>query len=201
MANLIICYSYIDVDKAEESVGLLPVVEELDGEWSGLSGEQLEDLEIPTLHKRRAVRQDKKWVSYVYLSFSFIHFDFIVQRTDSTKLSRKQAINKKKRERKRQVYLKKLQEEGKYNPDKPTTPDPDRWLPKYMRAGRKYRHGNRNLSSQGAGTVSSKDMKKLDVAARVANAKDGKSKGASTAHIKISKSDAGKRKGKGGRKR
>merc|ERR1712232_75144 len=192
LANLIICYSFIDVDKAEETVGLLPVLhEEIDTEWSALTGDQLENLDIPTSSKRRVARQDNK--------------------TDSTKLSRKQALNKKKRTRKRQVHLEKLQAEGKYNPEKPTTPDPDRWLPKYMRTGRKYRssyhHTNTKnmIGSQGTGVVSSKDMKKLDVAARVAASKDSsstKSKTASTAHMKISKSDAGVRKGtRGGRRR
>lgn len=190
LANLIICYSFIDVDQAEETVGLLPVLhEELDTNWSTLTGDQLENLDIPTIHKRRVVRKDNK--------------------TDSTKLSRKQALNKKKRARKRQVYLEKLQAEGKYNPDKPITPDQDRWLPKYMRTGRKYRqyHNNpkSNIGSQGTGTVSSKDMKKLDVAARVAASKDtgGKPKAASTAHMKISNSDAGKKKkgSRGGRRR
>ena len=108
----------------------------------------------------------------------------------------------RKRARRRESYLEKLQKEGRYNPDRPVQPDPERWIPKtqrsYTKRGRRGR--NKFVGAQGGGTGAGaeKDAAKLDVAARAAARAEGKESGnqqPSTAHMSVSS------KGKGGRRR
>ena len=103
----------------------------------------------------------------------------------------------RQRARKREVYLTKLEEKGLYRRDRPSKPDPERWLPKYERSYARRRR-NRGATSQqhkGAqGGVSEKDAAKLDVAARQASRASGESgpltSGRSTAHMTVSTSGA-----------
>lgn len=93
------------------------------------------------------------------------------------------------RSRKREAYLAKLQSEGKFNPDRPIKPDPERWIPKsqrsYNRRGRKVR--NKFIGAQGGGTGvgAEKEASRLDVAARLAARAEGKESFGqfSTAHL------------------
>ena len=106
---------------------------------------------------------------------------------------------------KRMVYLKELESKGNYNPDRPTKPDPERWIPKHERS-RSSRGGNRGgnrgggrnnnkglNSAQGGG--SKLDADRLDAAARRAG-RTPASSGPSSANLKVS---SGGR--KGGRRR
>jgi hypothetical protein len=100
----------------------------------------------------------------------------------------------RRRERKREAYLKKLEAKGQYNPDRPIKPNPERWIPKHERSRSrgKGRTGN-NRSAQGGG--SQLDALRLDAAARRAGQVPASS-GPSTANIKVSSSGY-----KGGRRR
>ncbi len=120
---------------------------------------------------------------------------------NSDKPSREKIL--RRRAVRREAYLKKLESEGKYNPDRPTKPDPERWIPKHERS-RSSRGGNRNRgggrnnnkglnSAQGGG--SKLDADRLDAAARRAG-KAPASSGPSSANLKVS---SGGR--KGGRRR
>ena len=97
----------------------------------------------------------------------------------------------RQRAKKREAHLSKLQQEGKYNPDRPMKPDPERWIPKnqrsYAKRGRKGRH--KFVGAQGAGGGADKDAAKLDAAARAAakaEGKDSASNKPSTAHLAVS---------------
>jgi signal recognition particle subunit SRP72 len=95
-----------------------------------------------------------------------------------------------RRAKNREEYLKKLTLEGKYNPDRPTPPDPERWIPKsqrsYNKRGRKAR--TTFVGSQGAGAGTEKDASRLDVAAKLAAQSSGASSKPSTAHLAVSTS-------------
>ena len=123
----------------------------------------------------------------------------------------------RKRAKQKEAYLKRLESEGRYDPNKIplTKPDPERWIPKsqrsYNRRGRGRGGGGRynnksNVGAQGggAGAGMEKDAAKLDVAARVAAKASGGGDGSggkpSTANIKVSSSGT-TRKGKGGKRR
>ena len=117
----------------------------------------------------------------------------------------------RKRAKQREAYLARLESEGRYDPNKPSSkPDPERWIPKsqrsYNRRGRGRGGGGgggrykSNVGAQGGGVA---DAGKLDVAARVAakaSGGDGSGGKPSTANIKVSSSGA-TRKGKGGKRR
>ena len=117
---------------------------------------------------------------------------------DSDKPSREKIL--RRRAVKREAYLKELESKGKFNPDRPTKPDPERWIPKNerSRSSRRNRGGGRNNnrglnSAQGGG--SKLDAERLDAAARRAG-KTQASSGPSSATLKVS---SGGR--KGGRRR
>ncbi len=104
------------------------------------------------------------------------------------------------RAKRREEYLKKLEAEGKYNPLKPTKPDPERWIPKSQRStsyGRRGRGKQHYTSSQGV-ISSEKDVSKLDAAARAAAKKQqggNPPTTPSTAHISVSSSGGNIRRG------
>ena len=118
---------------------------------------------------------------------------------DADKPSREKIL--RHRARKREAYLKELEAKGQYNPDRPTKPDPERWIPKHERSrssrggNRGGRNNNKGLNSaQGGG--SQLDAQRLDAFARRAG-KIPASSGPSSANLKVS---SGGRKG-GGRRR
>lgn len=99
--------------------------------------------------------------------------------------------------------MKKLQEEGRYNPDRPINPDPERWIPKsqrsYNKRGRRARTQWVGAQGIGSGAGADKDAAKLDAAARAAAKAQGidrKNQSKSTAHLSVSSTV-----GKGGRRR
>ncbi|KAL3916009.1 MAG: hypothetical protein SGILL_005371, partial [Bacillariaceae sp.] len=92
------------------------------------------------------------------------------------------------RARKREAYLKELEAKGEYNPDRPTKPNPERWIPKYERSrarNKNHRSGNNNQHRSAQGGVSERDAQRLDAAARKAG-KVPASSGPSTANMKVS---------------
>lgn len=123
------------------------------------------------------------------------------EENDSDKPSREKIL--RRRAVKREAYLKELEKKGTYNPDRPTKPDPERWIPKHERS-RSSRGGNRGggrnnnkglNSAQGGG--SKLDAERLDAAARRAG-RTPASSAPSSANLKVS---SGGRKGGGGRRR
>lgn len=105
----------------------------------------------------------------------------------------------RQRARKREAHLKELEAKGQYNPDRPSVPNPERWIPKHERSrsrgGGKGSRANQgtNRSAQGGGSQA--DALRLDAAARRAGTAPAPT-GPSTANLKVS---SGGR--KGGRRR
>jgi hypothetical protein len=101
------------------------------------------------------------------------------------------------RARKREAHLKELEAKGQFNPDRPTKPNPERWIPKHARSrarGRGRHHQQQqNRSAQGGGSQA--DSQRLDAAAR-RNGTVPASSAPSTANLSVS---SGAR--KGGRRR
>ena len=117
--------------------------------------------------------------------------------TDSTKVNTKKKSTEavlRRRARQRESYLEELTTKGLYSASRPTKPNPDRWIPKRDRGGRK---GNAGYSRGAQGSAASGDARKLDAAARKAGGSSGDA-GPSTANIKVSASGGGR---KGGRRR
>ena len=122
---------------------------------------------------------------------------------DKSKKKKSHEAIMRRRARKRQEYM-------ENHPDA-RKPDPERWLPKYERSGRRkhnrQRHNNSGVTTRGhqGGGVSENDAAKLDIAARLAGDSAGgggtSSAGPSTAHINVSSSSSGNTKRKGGRRR
>ena len=79
------------------------------------------------------------------------------------------ARDREKREKRKQLYLEKLVSLGKYDPDRPTKPDPERWLPKNQRSYNKKGRKNRSKYSgaQGAGAGGINDAFSLDAASKL----------------------------------
>eukprot|EP00934_Nitzschia_sp_Nitz4_P002759 Nitzschia sp. Nitz4//scaffold172_size47551//22667//24685//NITZ4_007144-RA/size47551-processed-gene-0.17-mRNA-1//1//CDS//3329538759//2749//frame0 len=100
----------------------------------------------------------------------------------------------KQRAKKREAYLKDLEAKGKYDPDRPVKPDPERWLPKHERS--RYRRRGGAASNRSAQGGSTQDNWRLDAAARRAGTVPS-SAGPSTANLMVSQ---GGRKG-GSRRR
>ncbi|KAG7347298.1 hypothetical protein IV203_016003 [Nitzschia inconspicua] len=96
------------------------------------------------------------------------------------------------RAKKREAYLQQLQSKDQYNPDRPTSPNPERWIPKHERSSNRRNNNNNkkgrnavqnNKSSQGGG--SQWDAERLDAAARRAGKVPMNNTGPSSANIKI----------------
>lgn len=117
-----------------------------------------------------------------------------VQDLSSSKPKRSHEGVLRQRARKREAYLKDLEKKGQYNPDRPSQPNVERWVPKHerSRARGRGRHQN-NRSAQGGSSQA--DSQRLDAAARRAGTVPA-STGPSTANLKVS---SGGR--KGGRRR
>jgi hypothetical protein len=112
---------------------------------------------------------------------------------DEAKPNRSKDSVLRQRARKREAYLKSLEEKGQYSADRPTKPNAERWIPKHERS-RARRRGQNSRSAQGGGSQA--DAQRLDAAARRAGNVPS-SAGPSTANLKVSQ---GGRKG-GGRRR
>merc|ERR1712238_494725 len=124
----------------------------------------------------------------------------------------------RRRARRRNTYLSKLAAAGRYDPEKPSRPDPERWIAKSQRSGsRRWRRGGRRNGGGGGGGVSGgggaqgggtgtgaeKEEARLDAAARAAERSEATSSSStsrpSTAHLCVSSSQGPL--GKAGRRR
>jgi len=188
MASLVRALSFFDSERAEELADRLTDLD-MDEEVE-LDGEELEKMELPRTNRiRKLIAVDRRQ-----------------ERADRTKTkSKNHEARLRQRAKAREAYLVKLQSEGRYNPSKPSKPDPERWIPKkqrsYNKRGRKGR--GKFVGAQGAGMGTEKDAAKLDAAARAAaKANDsGQGKSRSTAHMEVSSGGGnvrrgGKKKGK-----
>lgn len=176
-AGLVKALSHIDIEKALNFAETI----KLDDNDNEIDGEVLEAMNIPRLSKGSigGVRASKINSS---------------REIGRNKKGSKNAILKQ-RAKNRDAYLQKLQKEGNYNPDRPTKPDPERWIPKNQRSyNRRGRRGRQKfLGAQGGGTGfgAEKDAAKLDVYARAAAKAAGKDMTggiASTAHLSVASS-------------
>mmetsp|Transcript_46350 Transcript_46350/g.98295 ORF Transcript_46350/g.98295 Transcript_46350/m.98295 type:complete len:910 (+) Transcript_46350:81-2810(+) len=212
-AFLVKALSYIDPSGAEEHVGLLQEAMGAGGGRKELDGEALESMEIPRFAKKALGGGGG------VEGGGFSKVRKMITATGGSKRGSNPGEQKKKnrestlrkRAKRREAYLSRLQSEGRYDPTKTPLPkpDPERWIPKSQRSYNRRGRGGRgrhksNVGAQGGGTGAGmeRDAARLDVAARVAEAKsgDGGSGKPSTANIKVSSSGKS-RKGKGGRRR
>jgi len=208
-AGLIKALSYYDIERAVEMASNLPskVGKSFSRDHeSELDGEELEAMDIPRLSKNsgmagssgRSSRMRKMLGSRRSIN-------------DSQKKNKKnQEAILRQRTKKRDLYLEKLQKEGRYNPNRPTKPDPERWIPKnqrsYAKRGRKARQKFVGAQGGGIGAGAEKDAARLDAAARAAARAQGKdvfSQQPSTAHLCVASNNGHGAKGaaKGARRR
>lgn len=100
---------------------------------------------------------------------------------------RSAASTQRRRAKLRAAHLKRLEERGDYDPKHPAAPDPERWLPKklrsYSKRGRKNQRGKFS-GAQGVDANFSKDVAKLDVAARAKQKGENDALAASNGHGK-----------------
>lgn len=92
----------------------------------------------------------------------------------------------RRRTRKREMYLSRLQVAGKYDPTRPVKPDPERWLPRNQRsyAKRGRRNKQKFVGGQGSGDGAQKDMLKLDAYAKAQQKKEDEAKAVEEAELK-----------------
>ena len=187
-ARLVQALSYVDPAEAQELVATLE-----EGEASvPIDRDEVESRETPRLGKGSGAPVSTKVGSDTG--------------GESTKKNAKRDAILHRRSRKREAYLEKLEHEGRYNPDKASKPDPERWIPKaqrsYNRRGRRGRQRFVGAQGGGTGAGADRDAAKLDAAARAAAKREGIAFGpskASTAHMEVAGSGASARR-KGGRR-
>mmetsp|Transcript_10992 Transcript_10992/g.16618 ORF Transcript_10992/g.16618 Transcript_10992/m.16618 type:complete len:297 (+) Transcript_10992:178-1068(+) len=187
-AGLIKAMSYFDIENAIE------YAEEVSFEVENLDGEELEAMDIPRLSKGASGSSKVRKI--------------LASRRNAEEKQKKKKNHDavlRRRAKKREAHLEKLQKEGKYNPDRPVKPDPERWVPKsqrsYNKRGRRGRTKFIGAQGIGSGAGADKDAAKLDAAARAAAKAQGKDLGnqaRSTAHLAVSSNG---NIGKGGRRR
>lgn len=151
---------------------------------SSVDARALELGEIPRIQKRsKGVEKQSPEVTTT---------DSSAAKKEKSKICQRERILRR-RAKLRELYLLKLQELGKYDPNRPIKPDPerlvffspccltmspDRWIPlkqrSYSKRGRKNR--NKFVGGQGSGDGAQKDMQKLDAYARSHGADAGNKK-------------------------
>merc|ERR1712071_158848 len=192
LALLVIALSYLDGEAAEEKLANLTASMDIEDDQEDndevTDGAELEQMDVP-------------WISGGS-SRRYLHTRG--GEKGQKKKKKNQASILRYRAKKREAYLTKLTEEKKYNPDKPTQPDPERWIPKKQRSyhrRRKNRKYGAGTSHQGIAT--GMEEKKLDARARAAGEPGyggASSSAPSTAHMSVS-SGGGNFKKKKGKKR
>lgn len=187
-ARLVQALSYVDPAEAQELVATLE-----EGEASvPIDRDEVESRETPRLGKGSGAPVSAKVGDDIG--------------GESTEKNAKRDAILHRRSRKREAYLEKLEHEGRYNPDKPSKPDPERWIPKaqrsYNRRGRRGRQRFVGAQGGGTGAGADRDAAKLDAAARAAAKREGIAFGpskASTAHMEVAGGGSSARR-KGGRR-
>jgi signal recognition particle subunit SRP72 len=185
-ARLVQALSYVNPTEAQELVSSL----EGGGASILLDGDELESRETPRLGKGSGVPVSANTGGGTG--------------GESVEKNAKRQAILHRRSRKREAYLQKLEDEGRYNPDKPSKPDPERWIPKaqrsYNRRGRRGRQRFVGAQGGGTGAGAERDAAKLDAAARAAAKREGIAFGpstVSTAHMEVA---SGSTRRKGGRR-
>mmetsp|Transcript_939 Transcript_939/g.1164 ORF Transcript_939/g.1164 Transcript_939/m.1164 type:complete len:329 (+) Transcript_939:98-1084(+) len=187
-----ICATYHNIDQARSYVSSLTgddynnILENFDHPQQVLDDQALEQILSKSLpprdiHGKRGLsidtpRQEKK--STLPLPSFVDHVTSEENNIIDINRQKSQAAILRRRAKKRQAYLAKLSQQGKYDPKKPTQPDPERWLPKKLRASNKHRakSGRNKIQAQSKMSgaqgveINAKELAKLDVAARTAAA-------------------------------
>jgi hypothetical protein len=181
-ARWVYALSFVDPERAQK-VWTEVSPDLVDEEDSDVNGAELEKRELPRLKISKSRKTDTPAID---------------EGPTKTKKSHEAVL--RRREKTRDAYLAGLQQKGLYRVDRPTKPDPERWLPKFERSYARRRR-NRGGPHKGAqGGVSEKDAAKLDVMARQAARASGEAESSanSTAHMTVNSAGAGR---KGGRRR
>lgn len=179
-AFLVTALSYENPEEAERYASSLPQFD--GGEFDAL---ELESADIPRLMKKQSGAQSENETTA----------------GDSRALAEEARRKKKtlaRRAARKTAYLKKLEEEGKYDPARPVKPDAERWIPMKQRSYNKRGRKNRGkfVGGQGSGDGAQKDMLKLDAMAR-----SQAEKPANTGTVISSNSGGGNKKKKGKKKK
>jgi signal recognition particle subunit SRP72 len=167
---------------------LQPHLEKNDGASTTTTTMDGEALEQQALPRSSTAKMDKQLI------------DSSSNKQPSTKRSPDGVL--RQRARKREDYLNRLAGKGDYNPDRPSKPNPERWIPKHERSrARRRGQNNANRSAQGGGYTSQADVQRLDAAARRAGTLPTSAAAStpSTANLKVASANGGAR--KGGRRR
>ena len=207
-AMLIRALSYTDPDRAEGYMDLLEEGQPVDDRVGSGDGERLEDMDVPRFSKSGRKSSAVAVASSPPRRGGGTNASAPSSSDGRPGKSREEVLAR--RARRREAYLARLEGEGRYDPGRTPGPDPERWLPKSQRStgrgGRRRggggRGGNNGKSgAQGGGAGMERDAARLDVAARVQAAREGRSEraGPSTAGMKVSSSGGGRKKGKGRR--
>lgn len=189
-ANLVKALSFTNPDKALLIWSkVFEKKESYDSESDdGTMGADLESREVPRLKSSMSRNND-----------------MIIDQSSTDQKRKKKSHDAilRRRARKREEHLANLHKRGVYNPDHPTKPDPERWLPKYERSYNRRRRNKGGVHKGAQGGVSDKDAAKLDVVARQQARASGEADaaGRSTAHMAVVGGGMIGRKSKGGKKR
>ncbi|GMH73250.1 hypothetical protein TrRE_jg6285, partial [Triparma retinervis] len=171
---LVQAYSRFDVDKAMQYANELPAsaADSLPASSPHGGGEGLEFAALPRSTARSRAAS------------ALLAVNTDVERNERRMKNR--ARTKEQREKRRERHVAKLEALGKYNPNNPPMPDPERWLPKSQRSHSKKGRKNRDKFSgaQGAGGGALKDAAKLDAKKR-AEGGDKDARAFSTAHLAV----------------
>eukprot|EP00607_Mallomonas_marina_P001228 CAMPEP_0182431562 /NCGR_PEP_ID=MMETSP1167-20130531/50158_1 /TAXON_ID=2988 /ORGANISM="Mallomonas Sp, Strain CCMP3275" /LENGTH=181 /DNA_ID=CAMNT_0024618043 /DNA_START=131 /DNA_END=676 /DNA_ORIENTATION=+ len=156
MSELVILLSQYDTEAALRFSSSLPLPElSID-----IQSEQLEEREIPRINRHEKTLKPQ----------------VTIEEKKRKGLSLTQLL--KRKTKRREKYLLKLQTVGKYDPTRPVKPDPERWIPKNQRSYAKRGRKNRGkfVGGQGSGDGAQKDMIKLDAYARAQLKKEEEAK-------------------------
>ena len=159
VAKKAILAAFYDADEAEESVNQLPqdLLPQMDEEMTQEEVDKLIEAGVPK-EWRTSRREDLQKTLNVTASTP--------EELEEAKAKKRAAVWKRRTKR-REVYLAKLEAEGKYDPKRPKLPDPERWIPKKQRSYNKRGRKNKGkfTGAQG-GDIGSKDALKLDAKSR-----------------------------------
>jgi signal recognition particle subunit SRP72 len=173
VARLVRALSYVEPERAVTMWKGLQITNDVELD-NDIDGAELEQRELPKLKSktRKGPVESSTGSSQVV-----------------TKKKKSHEAVLRRRARKRDEYLTALDEKGLYRKDRPSKPDPERWIPKYERAYSRRRRHRGTGAAQGG--VSEKEAAKLDVAARqkVRESGDGGEPSTrSTAHMTVTSS-------------
>lgn len=168
LADLVATTAFLDPVSTERLALSLPAV----GNESEIRMEDLESRDVP-----RPVRKESE---------SKPELGALDGLKKNSRTVRSPAQVLRRRARKREAYLARLQATGKYDPSRPVKPDPERWLPRNQRsyAKRGRRNKQKFVGGQGSGDGAQKDMLKLDAYAKAQQRKEEEAKALEEVELK-----------------